>query len=97
MSLTILKQSALPLLKRKRVTFEYAHQREATPKKAIIKEEAAKALKVAPELLSVRHIYTHYGNKVSKIIVHVYEDATHLARLEPPKGKKAGAKETPKK
>ncbi len=97
MSLTILKQSEMPLLKRRRVTFEYAHQGEATPKKAMIKEEVAKALKAAPELLNVRHIYTHYGNNVSKIIVHVYEDVKHLALLEPPKGKKAGAKETAKK
>ena len=96
MSLTIVKESVHPLLKRKRYTFSYAHSGQATPQKTIIKEEAAKTLGIAPELISIRHIYTSYGDTTSKVIAHVYEDAAHLKFLEPPKGKKA-TKEAAKK
>lgn len=93
MSLTQTAEKEHPLLKRKRYTFTWAHQGQATPTKVTVKEAVAKQLNVPAERVALRHIFTSYGSNSSKIIVHVYDDPKTLTLLEPPKGKKAGPKE----
>lgn len=83
-----LKEVKAPLLKRTRITYEIEHPNAATPKKEDIKKKVAEELNVKPELVSIRHIYSHFGSNKSKIIVHVYESEKDLKFLETPKGKK---------
>ncbi len=89
MTLTLLAEKEMPLLGRKRYTFEWTHQGQATPTKATIKEAVAQHLHLAPEHVALRHIFTNYGSNTSRVIVHTYQDAKLLGFLEPPKGKKA--------
>ncbi len=93
MDLKKIKEHEYPLLQRTRITYEVEHEKEATPAKAKLKEEIAKSLKVEPNLIAIRHIYSKFGAQKSKIIVHVYEDEKTLKFLEPPKGKKVEKKE----
>ena len=87
----ILSEKELPLLTRKRVKFEILHPESSTPSKANLKDAVAKKYNVAPELVSIRHVYGKFGTESSKIIAHIYKDEKTLKFLEPPKGKKVGA------
>ncbi len=86
-----------PLLGRKRYTFEFEHQGQATPTKKIVKEEIAKKLNLEASKVAIRHVYTNYGSNISKVIAQVYEDEKILKLLETPKGKKPVAAQAPKK
>jgi len=108
----LIKEKELPLLKRKRVTYELEHFKKPTPnRKEIIKELAAKT-KSPEETISVLHIYPHFGREKSKIIANIYkskEDKEAIEKInKKAKKKKSGkegqpqqqtptAKETPKK
>lgn len=83
-----LKEKEFPLLGRKRITFEVDHTGTSTPSKELIKTEVVKETDVKPELVSIKHIYTNFGQQKSKVIVNIYEDEKNLKFLETPKGKK---------
>ena len=91
-NMKILKQLHNPLLGRYQVELEYEHFKQATPKGADVAKEAATILKVSPELMKVKHIYSGYGNGKSRVIVYVYESAEKLNAVEVIK-KKAKKKE----
>ena len=82
------KEIEMPLLTRKRISFELENQGQATPSRNTIKEEIAKKYKTKPELVSIKHIYTRFGLQKAKIIAHIYKDEKTLKYLETPKGKK---------
>ena len=84
----LIKQKDYPLLSRKRYTYELEHVDGSTPSKAGVKEKLANLLKVNPELVAIRHIFSKYGVGISKVIAHVYEDANVMKYLEAKKEKK---------
>lgn len=81
MELQITKQRDTPLLSRKRVTcmIEYA---AATPSRLEFKKIVAKQLKAPEELVIIKHIYTRFGQKKAKVIVHVYNDKKEMELIE---------------
>lgn len=88
----VISQKEMPLLARKRITFEIDHVESATPSRQAIKSKIAEHFSAKPELVSIRHIYPKFGQHTSKVIAHIYQDEKTLKFLETPKGKKAGAK-----
>jgi len=81
MELEIRKEKETPLLSRKRVT-AWASYQGSTPSRVKLRSEMAKELKVKPELVILRHIYTRYGEQRCKIIAHVYKDEKTMVQLE---------------
>ena len=77
----IVKEKETPLLSRKRVT-AWVYKEGATPSRPSIRDELAKKMKIKPELVSIRHVYTRFGKQESKVIAHVYNDEETLLRLE---------------
>ncbi len=86
-----MKEKDMPLLGRKRITMEIEGSGQSTPSKNSIKEEIAKKYNIKPELVAIRHIYTHFGNSGARVIAHIYNDEKNLKFLEPEKGKKKKA------
>ncbi|MEK6974081.1 MAG: hypothetical protein AABW41_02495 [Nanoarchaeota archaeon] len=78
----IVKETDFPLLQRKRYTVEINHDKKATPKNEELKKEISSFLKVSEDLISIRHIYTNYGETVSKIITNVYKTVEDLKKIE---------------
>jgi ribosomal protein S24E len=83
----ILKESESLLLNRKRITVSLEHLGAVTPKKEALKQEIAAKYKAAPELVSVRHIYTKFGRGQSKAIAHIYTDPKDFEFFEVKKKK----------
>ena len=94
-----LEEKDIPLLSRKRITYEVEHIGAATPKKEDIKKRVAQDLKVDEGLIIIRHIYPHFGVEKAKVIVNVYKDKKDLDKFEKinKKAKKDGKKEKTKK
>ncbi len=80
-NIEIVKEKETPLLSRKRVT-AWVLKEGPTPSRPTIRKELAKKLKVKPELVSIRHIYSRFGKQESKVIAHIYSDEATLLRLE---------------
>ena len=78
----IIKQEEHKLLDRKRITAEVVHDKNKTPSKQEIIKELSQRLNINPELINLRHIYTHFGATKSKIIANVYNNLTMLKSLE---------------
>ena len=97
MEFKIVKQKDSPLLERERINLEIGFAGMATPKKALLKAEIAKFLKVDENLVAVRHVYTKFGECRAKAIVNMYKDAEILKKFETKKEKrKKSAKEAAK-
>jgi ribosomal protein S24E len=77
----------MPLLSRKRVNFDLFFE-GATPSEKDIVENVASVLKAKQELISVRHIYTKYGESKAKVIIHLYNTIEELKNIEEFKKKK---------
>lgn len=81
MELNITKELITPLLSRKRVTLEFDAVK-ATPSRQDIIKAVADATKAKKELVIVKHIYTKFGSKRTKIIAHIYNDAAAMTKIE---------------
>lgn len=88
----ILNEKEMPLLARKRISFEIDHIEAATPSRTAIQAKIADHFKVNSEVVAIRHIYPKFGQNTSKVIAHIYKELEMLKLLETRKGKKAGAK-----
>ncbi len=88
-----LKESYNPLLEYKRVTLEIEHDKDKTPSNQAVTEKVAQQLKVNPELVKIKHIYSHYGLSKSKVIAHIYNTVEMLKRIEEIKKKPKSEKE----
>lgn len=88
-----LKEHNNPLLEYDRVTMEIEHYQEKTPTNQDILNKVASELKVKPELVKVKHIYSHFGSSKSKVIAHVYKNIEMLKRIEEIKKKPKVKKE----
>jgi len=90
-----LYEKDMPLLSRKRIVYEIDHSKKSTPKKVDLEEQISKDLNVGKDLLKIKHIYSKFGESISKVIAHVYSDAkikTHLEdkKIKTRKKKKKG-------
>ncbi|MEA3429789.1 MAG: hypothetical protein U9R08_00800 [Nanoarchaeota archaeon] len=81
MDLTIKKKIESPLLSRTRVTAE-ASYKGSTPSEDQIKDSLASKLGTDKSLVCIRHIYTKFGEQLSKVIAHVYENKKDLDLYE---------------
>ena len=81
MEIEIVKEKETPLVSRKRVTAWINHTGR-TPSRVEILSGLSKKLKVDKELISIRHIYTRFGEQRVKLIIHVYNDKDSLVKLE---------------
>ena len=88
MEFRIISRKAFPLLSRERVNVETTFQNMPTPKKDDIKKALSSFLKAEENLLSIRHIYTNFGESKAKIIANIYNNAANLELLEKKKVKK---------
>lgn len=103
MKLDVQKERDTPLLARTRFTLS-AEYSGATPSRRDFLKEVSKKLKSNEKLTVIRHVYSKFGRQKAKIIVHVYDTADAMNKLEgeglikkhqaPPK-KEAPAEEKP--
>ncbi|MBU4501144.1 MAG: hypothetical protein KKA79_01015 [Nanoarchaeota archaeon] len=106
MNLKLLKEKDVPLLVRKRLSFEVEYPGDKTPSRDDIKKNIASTQKVKEDLVAVRHIYPRFGRCKAKIIAHVYNNVEDVKKYEPKNKKEekkaaegateAPAKESPK-
>jgi small subunit ribosomal protein S24e len=81
MDMEIQKKQETPLLSRTRVTAALIYD-GATPSRQDIRKELSQKLKVAEELIVIKHIFTKFGSSKAKVIAHVYEDKKMVDRIE---------------
>lgn len=82
MDIKIIKEKAMPLLARKRVTLIAKFTSKSTPAMKNLIPEVAKLTKSDPKLVAIRHVYQKYGKTEAKIIAHVYENEKMANFLE---------------
>lgn len=81
MEIQIDKEKETPLLSRKRVT-AWVYYEGSTPSRNETLKEFAKKIKVKPENIVIKHMYTRFGQSHLKLIANVYKDTETLKRLE---------------
>lgn len=83
----IIKQEKSKLLPRIDIIAEVSHIDKRTPSTEEVRDELSKSLKVAKDLLLVKHIYSEFGSGNSKIIAYAYDSKEDMDRIIK-KGKK---------
>ena len=83
MEIEIKKQRETPLLSRTRVTLTLNYD-AATPNRLEIRKAVAHKVKAKEELVVIKHIYTRFGQKMAKVIAHVYNDKKDMEAIERP-------------
>ena len=81
MEVQIDKEKDTPLLSRKRVTARVYYE-GSTPSRVEALKEFSKKMKVKPEKVIVKHMYTRFGQQYLKLIANVYKDTDALKKLE---------------
>ena len=71
-----------PILKRTDYTVRVAYE-GATPKREVLREKIAHAIKSPQEHVVVRKIVTEFGKQAVIVDASVYPDAAHLEKMEP--------------
>lgn len=89
----ILKEENHDLLKRKQLEIELEHNRLKTPTKDEALKYLSENLKVAPELIKVKAIFTRYGGNSSRVIANVYNNLESLKAIEEFRKKQKAKKE----
>lgn len=90
----ILKEKYLPLLKRKRITAEIEHLKKPTVKREEVLKALSTELKVSQDIISLLHVYPHFGREKAKIIANIYQNKEDKDKFEKiNKRKKKEAKE----
>ena len=94
----IIKEDKEPLFSRKKILMEIEHEKSSTPNIDNVKKQAVDLLKINPELLRLRNIYTKFGDNKSDIICYAYDNIESLQKFEiiKKKAKKEKAKEPEK-
>ena len=78
----VLKEQEFSLLSRKEVEVELEHAGIKTPTKDEALKKISELLKVNPELIKVKAIFTRYGGNSSKVIANVYGNIESLKTIE---------------
>ncbi|MAF50958.1 MAG: hypothetical protein CMH64_02600 [Nanoarchaeota archaeon] len=89
----LIKEKTLPLLKRTRVTYELEHFKKPTPNEKEIIKQLSEKTKSSEDVISVLHIYPHFGREKSKIIANIYKSKEDKENFEKINKKKKKAKE----
>ncbi len=94
----IIKEDKEPLFFRKKILMGIEHEKSSTPNIDNVKKQAVELLKINPELLRLRNIYTKFGENKSDVICYAYDNAESLQKFEiiKKKVKKEKAKEPEK-
>jgi len=71
MKLDILEQTDMPLLSRKRVTFEVSFD-EKTPSKVELSKLISAKMKVKEDVIKIKGIDQYFGDKKASVIAHIY-------------------------
>lgn len=78
----VLKQEQHDLLQRKQLEVELEHINNKTPTKDEALKYLSENLKITPELIKIKAIFTKYGGNVSKVIANVYNNLESLKAIE---------------
>ncbi len=78
----ILKQDFNPLLERKQVEVDVEHKGKKTPTKRKVKKLISEHFKASEDLIVVKHIYTEFGDGISRIFAYVYENKDFFNSVE---------------
>ncbi|AJF62936.1 MAG: Ribosomal protein S24E [archaeon GW2011_AR20] len=78
----ILKQGTHELLNRKQVEVEVDHPSLKTPTKDEALKQLSDNLKINPELIRIKAIFTKYGGNSSRVIANVYGNLESLKAIE---------------
>lgn len=81
MELHTLKEKETELLSRKRVTITLENE-GSTPSRLDLLKAVAKKYNVKEDLVVIKHIYSQFGAKTTKLIVHIYQDKDKMALFE---------------
>lgn len=77
-----LKETSNPIIEYKRVLLEIEHDKAKTPSNQEMITKVSENLKVNPELLKIKHIYSHFGSSKSKVVAHIYKNIEMLKKIE---------------
>lgn len=93
----IVKEDKEPLFARKKILLEMDNEK-STPNLDNVKNQIVDFLKVKPELLRIRNVYTRFGDTKVDVISYIYDNIESLQRFEiiKKKVKKEKAKEEKK-
>ena len=78
----IIEKKEEPLLSRTMVRASIDFEK-STPSYAETASLLASGLKADEKLISIRHIYTYFGNKKAQIIAYLYSDESKKQAVEP--------------
>ncbi len=81
MKFEILKERDMKLLSRKRV-YLMIDNKGATPSRLELLEGLAEKFKTKQELIVIKHIYSQYGKRKTKLIVNIYKDKKKMKLFE---------------
>ncbi len=81
MEFEILKEKDMKLLSRKRITLMINNE-GATPSRLDLLDAVAEKFKTKPELVVIKHIYSQYGKRKTKLIVNIYKDKKKMELFE---------------
>lgn len=81
MELNILKEKEMRLVSRKRITLEIDNK-GSTPSRQEILEEIGKKFNIPKDLIIIKHIYPQFGNRKTKVIVHIYQNKEKMNMFE---------------
>ena len=76
-----LKERDMKLLSRKRVTLMINNE-GATPSRLELLEGLAEKFKTKEDLIVIKHIYSQYGKRKTKLIVNIYKDKKKMKLFE---------------
>ena len=89
----ILKQEENSLLNRFSLECEVEHSGKKTPTREEVLKQIAESLKVSPELIKIKAIFTRYGGNLSNLISNVYNNIEGFKAIEEFRKKKKEKKE----
>ena len=81
MEFEVLKERDMKLLSRKRVTLMINNE-GATPSRLELLEGLAEKFKTKEDLIVIKHIYSQYGKRKTKLIVNIYKDKKKMKLFE---------------
>ena len=77
----LVKEREMKLLSRKRLAL-VIENKGVTPSRQELINQVAEKFKVKPGLVVIKHIYQQFGQNMTKLIVHIYEDEKKMKMFE---------------
>jgi ribosomal protein S24E len=77
----LVKEREMKLLSRKRLAL-VIENKGVTPSRQELINQVAEKFKVKPGLVVIKHIYQQFGQNMTKLIVHIYEDEKKMKMYE---------------